>query len=123
MSNRNEENSGSSWTREEIIVLRELSEMGASNKDLAKALGRSSNAVSFQKTLHGIRKNKRVKFTGIRTGRTEDSVVSEISEKEEIVTNSSTKDSAREITRVARQIARHNGKRITMAMFFVEDID
>ena len=31
------------------------------------------------------------------------------------------KDKAKAMTKVARQIARSNGKRITMAMFFVED--
>ena len=34
----------------------------------------------------------------------------------------STRDQAKEMARAARQIARANGKRITMAMFFVEDI-
>ena len=32
------------------------------------------------------------------------------------------RDKAKEMTGVARQIARANGKRITMAMFFVEDL-
>jgi hypothetical protein len=34
----------------------------------------------------------------------------------------SPRDKAKEMTGVARQIARANGKRITMAMFFVEDL-
>jgi len=34
----------------------------------------------------------------------------------------SPRDNAKEMVRVARGIARGNGKRITMAMFFVEDL-
>jgi hypothetical protein len=37
-------------------------------------------------------------------------------------TSSELRDSAKAMTKVARQIARENGKRITMAMFFVEDL-
>lgn len=33
-----------------------------------------------------------------------------------------TRDQAKEMARAARQIARSNGKRITMAMFFIEDL-
>ena len=33
-----------------------------------------------------------------------------------------TRDKAKEMSRAARHIARANGKRITMAMFFVEDL-
>jgi hypothetical protein len=33
-----------------------------------------------------------------------------------------TRDKAKEMSAAARQIARANGKRITMAMFFVEDL-
>ena len=33
-----------------------------------------------------------------------------------------TRDQAKEMSRAARHIARVNGKRITMAMFFVEDL-
>lgn len=33
-----------------------------------------------------------------------------------------TRDKAKEMSRAARQIARANGKRITMAMFFIEDL-
>jgi hypothetical protein len=32
------------------------------------------------------------------------------------------RDNAKDLTKVARGIARKNGKRITMAMFFVEDL-
>lgn len=33
-----------------------------------------------------------------------------------------TREKAKEMSRAARQIARANGKRITMAMFFIEDL-
>ena len=36
--------------------------------------------------------------------------------------DSKIKDKAKTMTKLARQIARVNGKRITMAMFFVEDL-
>ena len=35
----------------------------------------------------------------------------------------SPRDQAKEMARVARQVARSNGKRITMAMFFIEDLE
>jgi predicted transcriptional regulator len=122
------ENSRATWTPEEMIALRELSEMGANNKDIARVLGRTPNAVSFQKSVRGIHKNRDAKFTGIRTGNTMNPVVATLAKKQKksLVKNivkDPIKDPAKEITRVARQIARHNGKRITMAMFFVEDID
>lgn len=109
------------WSPEEITTLRELSKMGASNKEIAKVLGRTPNTISFQKAVRGIRKNRDVKFTGIRT----ESHPISLGETLSPILREETpmKDSAKEMTRVARQIARENGKRITMAMFFIEDLD
>jgi hypothetical protein len=38
------------------------------------------------------------------------------------ISSVTTRDKAKEMAKAARQIARANGKRITMAMFFVEDL-
>jgi hypothetical protein len=37
-------------------------------------------------------------------------------------TTTITREQAKDMTSAARQVARSNGKRITMAMFFVEDL-
>lgn len=39
-----------------------------------------------------------------------------------VETTKTPRDNAKDLTKVARTIARKNGKRITMAMFFVEDL-
>ena len=39
-----------------------------------------------------------------------------------VETGKTPRDNAKDLTKVARTIARKNGKRITMAMFFVEDL-
>lgn len=115
-------NSGMTWTPKEIITLRELSERGSSNKEISEALGRSVSAISFQKAVRGIRKNKETNFINTKTSHTSVKVL-EVLEKQKPLVKHPMKDPAKEITRIARQIARHNGKRITMAMFFVEDLD
>lgn len=111
------------WAPEQIQALRSMSEMGMSAKEIGHLLGRTPNAVAYQKSVHGIVQNKEAKFTGLRTmiepstGVVETAPTPPATEPENPMRNP-----AKEITRIARQIARENGKRITMAMFFVEDL-
>lgn len=110
----------SKWDTQEILALRTMSEMGMNTKEIAHILGRTPSAVAFQKSAKGIFQNKEAKFTGLRNmpepsvGATETTFTPEL--------ENSLKNPAKEVTRIARQIARESGKRITMAMFFVEDL-
>ena len=108
------------WAPQEISAVRQMSEMGMSSKEIGKLLGRTPNAVAYQKSVFRISQNKDAKFTGLRI--TSESVA--VKPKAEAVPElkNPMRDPAKAITRIARQIARENGKRITMAMFFVEDL-
>lgn len=121
-----------SWAPQEISAIRTMSEMGMGNKEIANLMGRTRGSVAYQKSVHGI-KFKESNFTGLRN-----SIIPSVKEKvkktkepvvqvDPVVTpplvESTLRNPAKEITRIARQIARENGKRITMAMFFVEDIE
>lgn len=110
----------SKWAPQEISALRSMSEMGMSVKEIAHLLGRTPNAVSYQKSVNGIVQNKEAKFTGLRT-----MIKPSVGAVETAPTpepENPLRNPAKEITRIARQIARENGKRITMAMFFIEDL-
>lgn len=109
------------WAPQEISALRSMSEMGMSAKEIGHLLGRTPNAVAFQKSVHGIVQNKEAKFTGLRTMIEPSTGAVETTPAPEA--KNPMRNPAKEITRIARQIARENGKRITMAMFFVEDLD
>jgi len=90
------------WSESDIRVLLRMTEEGASAKEIGDALGRTRSSV-LTKRSH-LRETK---------GKEETSQTPKAM---------NVKDSAKTLTRVARQIARSHGKRITMAMFFVEDL-
>jgi hypothetical protein len=110
------------WAPQEISALRSMSEMGMSAKEIGHLLGRTPNAVAFQKSVHGIVQNKEAKFTGLRTMIEPSTGVKTSPTPPAPEPKNPMRNPAKEITRIARQIARENGKRITMAMFFVEDL-
>lgn len=101
------------WTKRDRKMLKELAKEGKSNSQIAEALGRTVGAISFQKSVMGIK---------APVDRKEARPILEDSREEVRPTSASTRDHAKEMAKAARQIARANGKRITMAMFFVEDI-
>jgi len=113
------------WSDQDKEMLRVLTDRGLSLKDTGKILGRTPEAVSYQRNVLGYRapgyaprKVKVVKSVN-------PVAVNKTAEVKIPVGNNSssvTRDRARDITRAAREIARANGKRITMAMFFVEDL-
>lgn len=111
-------NTKRSWTKEEKATLKVLTKSGKSIDEMANALGRTRDSVAYQKNVLGYRSpghsvtTKKTK--SVIAKRTKGSV-SRSSRK------ATTKDGAREMAGAARSIARANGKRITMAMFFVED--
>ncbi len=98
------------WTKKEIRILKSMSKDGKTNKEISEVLGRTPGAVGFRKSQMKIKmkaKKERVS-PGVAKG-TSVPVVT-------------TRDKAKSMARAARHIARTNGKRITMAMFFVEDL-
>jgi len=102
------------WTKSDRKTLKTMVREGKTLGEIAKELGRTPAAVQYQKSSMGLsaKKNKSVKVK-TPTGKNVDISISPVS---------SPKDNAKEMARVARGIARENGKRITMAMFFVEDL-
>lgn len=111
-------NNASVWTKSDRKSLKSMVKDGKSIKEIADALGRTPAAVTYQKSTMGlsaasfVKKIKKENKVKIKTKTGEISMgVSE-----------SPRDKAKKMTSVARQIARANGKRITMAMFFVEDL-
>jgi hypothetical protein len=107
---------GSAWTKSDRKTLKTRVKEGKTIKDIATELGRTPAAVIYQKSQMGL--TKVTKGTKVRNK--EGKVIAEVETQQ--VETVSTRDRAKEMARAARQIARANGKRITMAMFFVEDL-
>ena len=92
------------WTKSDRKMMKAMIKEGRTNVEIADALGRTPSAIAFQKH----RMSKVHEFLETR--------------EDEGLSRAATRDEAKEMARAARQIARANGKRITMAMFFVENI-
>ena len=104
------------WTRGDIALLKTLVTQKKTTKEIAQIMKRTEAAIHNRKYVEGI------KVHGETPQQTK-SPSPTVSEPEVMTTTSSElRDSAKAMTKVARQIARENGKRITMAMFFVEDL-
>ena len=104
------------WTRGDIALLKTLVSQKKTTKEIAQIMKRTEAAIHNRKYQEGI------KVHGETPQQTK-SPSHTVSEPEVMTTTSSElRDSAKAMTKVARQIARENGKRITMAMFFVEDL-
>ena len=101
------------WTKKDDKMLEKLTRRGMGNKEIAEVLGRTPGAVGFRKSKMQIKmENPKIRKGG---GKRVDDISSAIP-------TVSTRDQAKEMARAARGIARANGKRITMAMFFVENL-
>ena len=98
-------NAGTRWTEKEVKLLRDSLEKGVPLSRVSNALGRTLKSVEGK-----------VYRMGKRTG-----VPAEEDAKSPV--GAGLKSNAKEFTKMAREIARRSGKRITMAMFFVEDLD
>lgn len=99
------------WTKKEIKILKSMSKEGKTNKEISEVLGRTPGAVGFRKSQMNIKMKTKVRS---KSGQ-------EVSPAGPIPVVT-TRDQAKTMARAARHIARANGKRITMAMFFVEDL-
>ena len=98
------------WTKKEIRILKSMSKEGKTNKEISEVLERTPGAIGFRKSQMQIKmKSKKVRVSPEAVQVTPVPVVT-------------SRDQAKTMARAARQIARANGKRITMAMFFVEDL-
>ena len=91
------------WSEADIKKLKRMTREGLEVSQISRELGRTPGAITFKKSQIGIK--TRVKKT-----------------PRVIVPKTSVKDGAKVMAKVARHIARANGKRITMAMFFVENL-
>lgn len=116
---------GSVWTKSDRKTLKTMCKEGKSIEEISTELGRTTAAVSWQKSQMGLVKTQKIKFkTKIPKVKTSSGKDVKISNR---VTNvdaphSITREQAKDMASAARQIARVNGKRITMAMFFVEEM-
>lgn len=97
-------NANTRWTEKEIKLLRDSLEKGVPLSRVSNALGRTLKSVEGK-----------VYRMGKRTGVPVEEAKSPV--------GAGLKSNAKEFTKMAREIARRSGKRITMAMFFVEDLD
>jgi DNA-binding NarL/FixJ family response regulator len=101
------------WMKREIRILKVMSRDGKNNKEIAEVLGRTPGAIGFRKSKMKIK----MKNPNIRTKKAKG-----VAAVAPVIPTVSTRDQAKDMARAARGIARANGKRITMAMFFVEDL-
>jgi hypothetical protein len=111
---------GSAWTKSDRKTLKTMTKEGKTIKDIAAELGRTPAAVIYQKSQMGLTKvTKSTKVPKVKNKNGKIIIPATKTAENEPVTP---RDKAKEMTSAARQIARANGKRITMAMFFVEDL-
>lgn len=124
-------NHNKSWTKDDLKNLKVMIKSGLTTKEIAKVMGRTAHAVGYQRTLLSKGSNDRVssKVRSEVAKAVKNVKVSKPSKVVKVVKESSVaspagmRDAAKDMASAARQIARANGKRITMAMFFIEDID
>ena len=113
-------NNASVWTKSDRKQLKGMVKAGKTIKEIAEALGRTPAAVMYQKSTMGLSSSvkKKVKESKMKIK----TKTGTIEVKAPIAPEMSERDKAKEMASFARGIARTNGKRITMAMFFVEDL-
>jgi IS30 family transposase len=115
----------SKWTKQDRKTIKTMTKEGKPIKEISDALGRTPAAVVWQKSQMGLTKTKKikveVKVPKIKTSKGKEvKIPTGVTQVETPVTI--TREQAKDMSSAARQIARANGKRITMAMFFVEDL-
>ena len=113
-------NNASVWTKSDRKQLKGMVKEGKTIKEIAESLGRTPAAVMYQKSTMGLSSSvkKKVKENKVKIK----TKTGTIEVKSPVAPEMSERDKAKEMASFARGIARTNGKRITMAMFFVEDL-
>jgi IS30 family transposase len=115
----------SKWTKQDRKTLKVMTKEKKTIKEISDALGRTPAAVIYQKSQMGLTKPKKikveVKIPKVKTSKGKEvKIPTGVSNME--TPQTITREQAKDMSSAARQIARANGKRITMAMFFVEDL-
>ena len=113
-------NNASVWTKSDRKQLKGMVKEGKTIKEIAESLGRTPAAVMYQKSTMGLSSSvkKKVKESKMKIK----TKTGTIEVKAPVAPEMSERDKAKEMASFARGVARTNGKRITMAMFFVEDL-
>lgn len=113
-------NNASVWTKSDRKQLKGMVKEGKTIKEIAEALGRTPAAIMYQKGTMGLTSSvkKKVKESKVKLK----TKTGTIEVKAQVAPEMSERDKAKEMASFARGVARTNGKRITMAMFFVEDL-
>ena len=133
----------SRWVKSDFVTLKRLVKEGKNSAEIAIEMGRTYYSITKKRHILGLTtpppisksatskvrigtsKNPKVSTGKKKTSDVVEAVKASAKEKGYEVADTSDskiKDKAKTMTKLARQIARVNGKRITMAMFFVEDL-
>jgi capsular polysaccharide biosynthesis protein len=125
------------WAKSDFATLKRLIKEGKNSAEIAIEMGRTYYSITKKRHILGLTapkiskirtassKNPKVSASKKKTSDVVEAVKASAKEKGYEVADTSDskiKDKAKTMTKLARQIARVNGKRITMAMFFVEDL-
>ena len=127
------------WTPEEDAKMEKLFNDGLPVAMIAKKMGRTYHSVASRRKRisNSVETKVTVTPTGKQIKHTKSSklvrdlvkvaakakkITIPASNVVSVETGKTPRDNAKDLTKVARTIARKNGKRITMAMFFVEDL-
>ena len=115
----------SKWTKQDRKTLKSMTKGGKTIKEISDELGRTPAAVIYQKSQMGLTSTKKIKVE-VKSPKVKTSKGKEVKiptgVKQVETPATITRQQAKDMSSAARQIARSNGKRITMAMFFVEDL-
>jgi hypothetical protein len=128
------------WTPEEDAKMQKLFNDGLPVAMIAKKMGRTYHSIASRRKRITNSVDTKVTVTGKEIKHTKAPKPSKLvrdlvkvaakakkitipaSNVVSVETGKTPRDNAKDLTKVARTIARKNGKRITMAMFFVEDL-
>jgi hypothetical protein len=115
----------SKWTKQDRKTLKVMTKEKKTIKEISDELGRTPAAVIYQKSQMGLTSTKKIKVE-VKSPKVKTSKGKEVKiptgAKQVETPATITRQQAKDMSSAARQIARANGKRITMAMFFVEDL-
>jgi hypothetical protein len=115
----------SKWNKQDRKTLKSMTKGGKTIKEISDELGRTPAAVIYQKSQMGLTSTKKIKVE-VKSPKVKTSKGKEVKiptgVKQVETPATITRQQAKDMSSAARQIARSNGKRITMAMFFVEDL-
>lgn len=125
ISKKSPANNSAPWSKSDRKTLKVLVKEGKSTKEIADTLGRTPAAILYQKSEMGLTVSKVKGKVKVKTETSKIKLKNKEGKKIEVAPidpEPTMRDNAKAMASAARQIARANGKRITMAMFFVEDL-